>query len=408
MLDALPPIRSMGAAEEAAVVEVMRSDCLSGFYGSWGDEFWGGPKVRALEAAWCAAFDVAHAISMNSATSGLYAAMGAAGIQPGDEVIVPPYTMSATAMAPLVYGAVPIFCDIDPATYCLDPARVREALTERTRAIIAVNLFGQPAPLRELRELADERGLVLIEDNAQAPFAREDGSYTGTIGHIGVFSLNYHKHIHAGEGGVCVTSDERLATRLSLVRNHAESVAGSPGAPADTDLIGFNYRMTELSAAVAAVQLQRAKELLAPRVAAAEELTAAAEGLAGITPPAVRPGAEHVYYLWTARLDEAGLGVPPQRFSAALTAEGFPNFVGYVPPLYRLPIFQSRGRGSPAAAALAASWQDYAPGLCPETERAHEQLLCFEVCMYDLSEDRAAKLGEALRKVHRERAALAS
>src|SRR5262249_5209652 len=157
--------------------------------------------------------------SINSATSGLMAAMGAAGISPGDEVIMPPFTMSATAMAPLTYGGIPVFVDIEPDTFCLDLDAVRAAIGARTRAVLAVNLFGHPARLHELRALCDEHGLKLIEDNAQAMLAEEHGRYAGTIGHIGVFSLNYHKHIHSGEGGICTTDDERLARRLQQIRN---------------------------------------------------------------------------------------------------------------------------------------------------------------------------------------------
>lgn len=191
---------SLGKEEEEAVVSVVRSGCLSGFFGSWEEGFLGGPKVQEFEAAWAKYFGCRHVISVNSNTSGLFAAIGAAGVGPGDEVIVPATTMSATAMAPLVYGGIPVFADLDPNTFCIDVDSVKANLTEKTKAIIAVNLFGQAAPLAELRNLADENGLILIEDNAQGPLATENGRFCGTIGHIGVFSLNYHKHIHTGEG----------------------------------------------------------------------------------------------------------------------------------------------------------------------------------------------------------------
>jgi perosamine synthetase len=198
----LRPYPSLGQAEADAVKRVVESGCLSGFYGSWGSQFLGGPVVKEFEAAWCARFGVRHAVSVNSATSGLFAAMGAIGLSPGEEVIVPPYTMSATVVAPLLYGGIPVFADIDPETFTLDVSAVEATITSRTRAIFAVNLFGQAARLAELRVLADKRGLFLIEDNAQGPLAEEYGRYAGTIGHIGVFSLNYHKHIHSGEGGL--------------------------------------------------------------------------------------------------------------------------------------------------------------------------------------------------------------
>jgi len=203
---------------------------------------------------------VKHTVSMNSATSGLFAAMGAVGIGPGDEVIVPPYTMSATAMAPLIYGGIPVFADIEEKTFGLDPAAVRKAVTPRTKAIIAVNLFGHPARLDELLEIAKERHLFLVEDNAQGPLAEDQGRYAGTLGHIGVFSLNYHKHIHTGEGGMCVTQDDDLALRLQLIRNHGENAVGPLETSDLTNLIGFNFRMTEIQAAIGIEQLKSIDE----------------------------------------------------------------------------------------------------------------------------------------------------
>src|SRR5262245_21901216 len=215
---------TIGAEEKAAVEQVMATGKLSGFIGEWCDSFNGGSKVQAFEAAWRERFASRHAITVNSNTSGLFASMGAVGLAPGDEVIVPPYTMSATAMAPLIYGGIPVFADIEPATFCLDPQAVRRALTPRTRAILAVNLFGHPAPLAELRALAEQHGIWLVEDNAQGPLAMEHGRYAGTMGHIGIFSLNYHKHVHTGEGGMCVTADDELALRLQMIRNHGENI----------------------------------------------------------------------------------------------------------------------------------------------------------------------------------------
>ena len=182
----LPRYRSVGEGEKRAVIRVIEDDCLSGFYGNWCDEFFGGPRVREFEEKWARRFGVRHAVSVNSATSGLMAAMGAVGVQPGDEVIVPPYTMSATAVAPLLYGGIPVFADIEAETFCLDVGQVRALIGPRTKAILAVNLFGHPARLAELRRLADERGIYLVEDNAQGPLASEDGRFAGTVGHIGV------------------------------------------------------------------------------------------------------------------------------------------------------------------------------------------------------------------------------
>jgi dTDP-4-amino-4,6-dideoxygalactose transaminase len=345
---------------------------------------------------------------MNSATSGLSAAMGAIGLSPGDEVIVPPYTMSATAMAPLLYGGIPVFADIDPDTFCLDPDAVRQAITPRTRAIIAVNLFGHPAPLVPLRALAEAHGLYLVEDNAQAPLAMDAGHYTGTRGHIGVFSLNYHKHIQAGEGGVCVTNDENLARRLQLIRNHGENAVEALEITDLTNLVGCNYRMTEMSAAVALEQLGKIEPHVHRRIDLAQQLSAGVADLPGLRPPLVRPGARHVYYVWAMRFEAAVVGVSRRLFSQALAAEGLPHFTGYVQPLYLLPLFQRRTAIGAHGYPFHLSQVHYGRGLCPVAERMYEEeLLGYETCAYAVDAETAALLVAAIQKVYAHRADLA-
>ena len=397
----LQPYRSMGKGELAAVAQVIESDCLSGFYGSPGPQFLGGPRVQAFEEAWRQRLGAGHAVSVNSATSGLIAAMGAIGIGPGDEVIVPPWTMSATAMAPLIYGGIPVFADIEPDFFCLDPRSVRDAMTPKTKAILAVNLFGHPARLAELRALADEHGIRLVEDSAQAPSASENGRACGTVGHIGVFSLNYHKHIHTGEGGMCVTDDEGLARRLQLIRNHGENALEWAGIDDLANMVGFNFRMTELSAAVGIEQLARIDRHLERRVRLAEALSEGTQDLAGLAPPPVRDGCSHDYYCWTPRYDERIIGVSRETFSQALAAEGFPQSVGYVAPLYLLPLFQRRIAMGGGGFPFTLSNRTYPRGLCPVTERLHEkEAIVFQPCAWAVDDAVTEKLVEAVRKVH--------
>jgi dTDP-4-amino-4,6-dideoxygalactose transaminase len=397
----LPPYRSIGAAERAAVARVLDSGRLSGFYGTWGDEFFGGPEVRALEAAWRHRFGTGHAVTVNSATSGLIAALGAVGVGPGDEVIVPPFTMSATAIAPLFYGAIPVFADVEPDTFCLDVACVSRCLTPRTRAIVAVDLFGHPARIGQLRRLADERGLMLIEDAAQSPLAAEGERLAGTVGHVGVFSLNVHKHVQSGEGGVCVTADESIARRLALIRNHGENAVESLGLREIDNLVGFNFRLTELSAAVARAQLAAIDEHVERRTTAAARLSEGIRGLPGLAAPVVREACRHVYYLWTVRCDAGRLGVTREAFSRALAAEGVPHFNGYVRPLYMLPVFQRRVAIGSGGFPFTLSTRQYPPGLCPVAETLYaSELICLEVCAFDLDGDAIDRLAEAIRKVH--------
>jgi len=399
-----PPYPSIGPAEIQAVEHVTKSGCLSGFYGSWSNEFFGGPVVREFEAAWRERFDTKHAISVNSATSGLIAAMGAIGVSPGDEVIVPPLTMSATAMAPLLYGGIPVFADVEAQTFCLDSAAVRTAISERTKAILAVNLFGHPAALIELRAIADEFDLYLVEDNAQAPLATDGGQYTGTVGDIGVFSLNYHKHIHTGEGGMCVTDDDDLAQRLQLIRNHGENVVESLEISDITNLIGFNFRLTELSAAVGIEQLRRIDEHVERRCELAESLTETTTGMIGLTTPFVRSECTHVYYVWSLRIHAEELGVSRELFSNALRAEGFPHGVGYCRPLYMLPLFQQQCAIGRDGFPFHLGSRNYGPGLCPVAERLfHDELIIFEPCAYGINERLTKQLGFALEKVYENR-----
>ncbi|MGJ3258693.1 MAG: DegT/DnrJ/EryC1/StrS family aminotransferase [Rhodospirillales bacterium] len=392
---------SMGEAEEDAVRRVVQSGCLSGFFGSPGPEFGGGPEVQAFEAEWSARFGIEHTVSVNSATSGLYAACGAIGLSPGDEVIVPPWTMSASVAAPIFYGGIPVFADIEDETFCIDPAEVEKRITDKTKAIMCVNLFGHPARLHDLRALADRHGIHLIEDNAQSPLGSENGKPTGCIGHIGIYSLNFHKHIHTGEGGMCVTADDDLATRLRLIRNHGENCTDMLDGGPITNMVGMNLRMTEMSAAVGRVQLANADAHVEARERIAKRLTDGLQGLDGLTPPVTRDGCRHNFYVWMMKVDEAALGVSRSLFSEALAAEGFPHATGYVAPLYRLPMFRQRIALGRDGWPFTLTERTYDDVHCPVTEDMHEnRALLFEPCAYDLSDDDVDRMIEAVRKVH--------
>jgi perosamine synthetase len=404
----LPLYNRIGAAEMEAVKDVLQTGVLSGFVGAWGPEFGGGPAVQELERLTAEATGARHVVSVNSATSGLFAAMAAIGIGPGDEVIVPPTTMSATVMAPLAYGGIPVFVDIEENQFCLDADLVEAAITERTRAILVVNLFGHPAQLARLREIADARGIYLIEDNAQSPLATEYDRFAGTIGHIGVFSLNRHKHIQCGEGGLCTTDDERLAHKLMAVRNHGENVIAALGLEGEPNMVGQNYRLSELCAAVGVVQMRGAREIIDERIALAEAVTAAFAGLDGISPPEIRQGCTHAFYVWAGRFDADRVGCSRAAFAAALCAEGMPVRGGYLAPLYNLPLFRDRTGIGRDGWPLNLSEQSYVPGLCPVAERMHEEeLLEFHPCAWDPAPDTVAQFAKAVHKVYENRHALA-
>jgi dTDP-4-amino-4,6-dideoxygalactose transaminase len=376
-----PVYHSIGEEEKQAVLEALDGKVLSAFLGTWSDQFYGGARVQSLENAWSDYFDIKHAVSVNSATSGLYAAVGAAGISPGDEVIVAPYTMIASATAALVYGGIPVFSDIDEDIFCITPESIRERISPYTRAIIVVDLFGHPADMDEIMAIGRENDLVVIEDAAQAPGARYKGKNAGTLADIGVFSLNYHKTIHSGEGGMVVTNDDEFAERVRLIRNHAEVVVGNKGTENLVNMVGFNYRMTEIEATIAREQLKKLEKLLLPRIHAAKFLSERLGGLPGIQTPVTKPDIRHGYYLYSLRYDETVLGVPRDRFVEALNAEGIPMVSGYVKPIYLEPMYQNRiafGRdGYPFSYPGYKGQVSYEQGICPVTERMYNQELMF-------------------------------
>jgi dTDP-4-amino-4,6-dideoxygalactose transaminase len=400
--------KSIGDEEVKAVQQVVESGKLSGFVASWGEEFFGGPMIKKFEQLWAKKMGVKYAVSVNSNTSGLIASMGAIGIEPGDEVIVPPLSMSATAVAPLFYGGIPVFVDVDENSFCLDPNLVRKNITKKTKAIIAVNLFGQPAALHSLRKIADENNLYLIEDNAQSPLGQEHGKYTGSIGHIGVFSLNFHKHIHCGEGGVCTTSDDNLALRLQLIRNHAESIVEDAGVNDIHNLVGMNLRLTEMGAAVGIEQLKKSEKLIGRLENVAHQLNAGLGNLKGIQVPQPQPNTRHVYYMWQLRYFEEEMGINRETFAKALSAEGFPNFLGYLPPLYLLPLFQQKTAfGKNGYPFNLSDNIQYHKGICPIAERAHEkELLGFDICGYSVTDEQVELLIKAFIKVYENRETL--
>jgi len=400
-----PPYKTIGGEEKQAVSEVLDSGVLSRYLGCWHDDFMGGPKVRELETKWAERFGVKHAIAVNSCTSGLYCAVGAAGISPGDEVIVSPYTMSASATATLVYGATPVFADIEEDCFCLDPASVEERITTKTKAIIVVDIFGLPYDTERINAIAAKHGLVVIEDCAQAPGAELAGKPAGTLGDMGVFSLNYHKHIHCGEGGVIVTDDDALAKKLRLIRNHAEAVVEEMGFEDLKNMVGFNYRMTEMEAAVAICQLEKLPGLIEERIANCEYLEEKIEGIPALTMPAKRPEAKHVYYTHSIKFDEKTAGIPRNHFVDAVKAElphttlreaeGVLMGCGYVKPIYLMPLYLKRQAIYPLNSNAR-----YEVNLCPVTERMHfKELFSHEMMRPGMTRNDLDDVAEAFLKV---------
>ena len=309
------------------------------------------PEITALQREWADYLGVEHCLALNSGTAALHCCCAALGLEPGDEVIVPAFTFIASAMAVVHQGAVPVFCDVDPRTYNLDPARVEERITERTRALMPVHLHGLPADMDALLAIAERHGLAVIEDAAQAHGATYQARKTGTLADCAGFSLNATKNLSGGEGGLYVTDDPvgfEAARRLSVFGEDVPPTQPGQLRGYWSHAVGWNYRNQELSSALARSQLRRLDEYNATGQANAAILDDGLAGLRGVVPPHVPDGSTHVYHKYRVRLDPAELGfdgAPTElrdRVVQGLRAEGVEAVLWQVHPLPAYPAFRRR------------------------------------------------------------------
>ena len=333
----------MGQEEFDAVRQVLESGYLVQ-----------GENVRRFEELVAGYLGLQHAVAVSSGTAALHLALLALDLGPGDEVIVPDFTFPATANAVALVGARPVLAEISLESYNLDPAVVEDLLTARTRAIVPVHLFGLPAPMDEILELADRHGLLVIEDAACALGASYGGRKCGTMGAAGCFSLHPRKAITTGEGGLIAVQDADLADRLRSLRNHG-MVAGPSGW--EFAAVGLNYRMTDLQGALGVVQMGRLAGVIERRRALAEMYDSALAGIPWLERPGVPPDAYHIYQSYVVLL-EAGLD--RARIMAALRAAGVECTIGTY---------------ACHAQTLFASHYGYQPGDIPNSYRAFQSTL---------------------------------
>ncbi|MFW6599135.1 DegT/DnrJ/EryC1/StrS family aminotransferase [Propionibacteriaceae bacterium Y2011] len=347
--------RRIDEAEIEAVAAVLRSGKLNRTAGTVTTEF---------ENTFGKLYGIEHVVASTSGTSAIHVAVAAINPSPGDEIITTGLSDAGTVLPILAQNAVPVFADVLPDSGALDPESVRSKITDRTKAIIAVHLYGAPARVEELREIADEHGIYLIEDCAQAYLTETaSGKLAGTVGHLGCFSLQQSKHITAGDGGLTITADDELGRRARLFTDK--------GWPRDTNerthlFLGLNYRMTEVHAAIGLAQLAKLEQIVADRRRTAEQLAEVVNALPGLKTVPVKGASWWIFPIF---VDESAAGADANTYSKLLAAEGVGFGAGYIQtPLYLTPVLAEGHTYGDSGFPITEAKSQYVRGLCPVTE----------------------------------------
>ncbi|HEY0382432.1 MAG TPA: DegT/DnrJ/EryC1/StrS family aminotransferase [Candidatus Elarobacter sp.] len=359
--------RTLGQEELALLADVITSGTLNSTKGT---------AVAEFERALARTIGVKHVIACASGSAAVHCAIAALNPEPGDEIVTTAIT-DMGALAPILYqGAIPVFADVDPRTCNVTAATVAARITPRTRAIVATHLFGNPCEMAALRALADERGVMLIEDSAQAYLATVDGRAVGTWGDVACFSLQQGKHITTGEGGFVATNDDALARRMWLFVNKAWGY-GDP--QPDHYFLALNYRLTELQGAVGLGQLPKLEACVEARQVTAAALTERIGDVAGITAPVIADNATHAYWKYIVMVDPAVVPGGSVALGAKLKERGIASAPRYIQkPAFQCAVFRDRvtlgTSGWPFTLADPAA-VDYDPARFPGTFRALEHVL---------------------------------
>lgn len=332
---------SLGSEERENVLDVLDSG-----------RFLQGPYVEEFEEKWSNLVGVDHAVAVSNGTVAIQLALNALGLEPGDEVIVPSLTFGSTATAVVHQACVPVFADIDSDIYTLDHTDLERCLSDRTEAILPVHLYGHPAEMDEILTFAADHDLAVVEDAAQAHGAQYRGEPVGSIGDVGCFSFYATKNITTGEGGILTTDDDDIAERLRLLRSH-----GMANRDEHVEL-GYNYRMSELHAAVGAQQVNRLDGFNKRRTEISERLFAELDGVAWVDAATVRDYVDHAYFWAAFEIDEDAIGMSGKDVWAGLRDRGVETRHRYTKPLYRQPIFLEH-RGFNGRFPWSANDNDY-------------------------------------------------
>jgi dTDP-4-amino-4,6-dideoxygalactose transaminase len=389
------PFRAQGFGEEemAQLAEVVHSGKLNRV---------GGAKTEAVERIFSDLIGVKHALAVSSGTAALHTALAAINPDPGDEVITTPLTDMGTVIGIIAQGAIPVFADVIPGGYHLDPQSVCANVTSRTRAIIVVHNIGQSADMDAFLAISKEYGIPIIEDCAQAYLTTWKGTRVGAMGLINCFSLQQSKHITSGDGGLVITNDDALAQRARLFADKGwDRTAEGRGYP----FFGMNYRISELQSAVTLAQLGKLERICSRRKQLGDLLTEKLVGLRGIYPPQLQEGCDMTYWFYPLRIVEEELGRSREWFVTAVRAEGigcgaWSGLLGQ--PLYLFEVFsegRTFGRSHyPFDSPSASRRIEYGPGLCRNAERAARELVAMGLHEF-YSEGDIGDTARAVRKV---------
>lgn len=354
-----PQPKRWGQAELARLATMVEQSSL--FY-------WKGPQTTALLEDFRKLYPLKYCFPCSSGTASLHIAVAALRLRPGDEVIVSPITDMGSVIGILYQQGVPVFADLDPRSYNLDPADVRRRITPKTRAIMAVHLAGNPCDLTALAALAREHGIALIEDCAQSWGARHRGTPVGLVGDFGCYSFNDFKHVACGDGGVVGTNSEVHGPSLTKWGDKSYDRVSGGRAPEE---LAPNYRISEPQSAVAVAQLGKLAEIVARRNHGGTLLTSLLEGTPGLFLPAVAPGDTHSYWFYLLRIDPARFTVSRADLAAAFIAEGVAAGPGYIPTtVYQYPVFRNHNffGGAWPVRDLGLTQMDYRAVSCPVAE----------------------------------------
>jgi perosamine synthetase len=395
----LKKYNSIGKEELEISKKVIKSGKLSSFIAGKKKNFYGGIYVNRFEKYLKKFYNVKYAITLNSWTSGLIASIGALDIEPGDEIITTPWTMSACATAILHWNAIPVFADIDVRTFCINPNSIKQKISKKTKAVLAVDIFGISADIQKIKKVIGRRDIKIISDSAQAPYFFYRNKLASTSSDIGGFSLNCHKHINTGEGGIVVTNNKNFANRVYKIRNHGETSVSLNSKI--NNILGYNFRMGEIECAIGLEQYKKLKKIILSRNIQFNYLAKNLSKLKGLTIPTYRVKMNN-YYLFPIVLDPKIINASRKKIIKLLQAEGVKGLIEGYANLHKLPLFQRKiaygNKGFP--------WNTfnkkikYQNGSCPNAERLHEKtFIGYQVCLFNYSKKDINNVIKAFKKI---------